>query len=200
MNSTTQIDSIIRAIAARIPGAQLADVRVVVTETLSDGGENSWQGTPHGLATIIADALAANTEPPASPLSETDTAETSRYLPGEIRVLKEASTDLRAAPWWPLRPGDLIHIAMEQVGDIAAWGETYVIGQGTEHGQLWMRLLHHTPTDDPDLRGLAGAYAGPYDEPLYEAWFEAGPHRITVVRDGAVIPNQAAPAAQSTEV
>lgn len=144
-------------------------------------------------------ALAEHMRPPTtadapahSPLVQAADSKRARGLPGEIGALVDGDARLHAAPWYPLRPGDLVHIAMEQVGDIAPWGETYVIGDGTEPGQLWMRLLHHTPTGDPDLSGLAGAYTGCSDEPLYEAWVEAGPQRITVIRDGAVIPNQAA--------
>jgi hypothetical protein len=181
-----QFKLIARTIAG-LAGASAADGM-----TVHRRGVTAWEGSIPDLAEEVRTALfGTDTAAAESPLQQAEAAKRRRDLPGEIDALMHGAAQLESAPWYPLRPGDLVHIGMEPVGDVAAWGETYLIGQGTEAGQLWMRLLHHTPSDDPDLQGLAGAYAGCSDEPLYDAWFEAGPQRITVVRDGAPIPNQA---------
>lgn len=100
-----------------------------------------------------------------------------------------AGADLESAPWHPVRPGDLVHVHYEAGGISDPFGETYIIG-AAEHGFLSMQLLAHTLPEAEDTAGLVGCFAVEDDpDPLMELWFEAGPHRLTIVRDGRVVHN-----------
>lgn len=257
LDRATQLDTITRIIASRIPGAQPDRVEVHITEDLPGGGSNSWEGSPRGLAGTIQVALEAlatapdlapytapvgaransNTDPdhpvhdlwealaahhgpepatdlirayykaiatdPAadSPLAQADDAKRNRDLAGGVGALMAgmdalmAGMDaLEAAPWYPSRPGDLVHIGYRASGIFEAYGETYVIEQEDGSPFLNMRLIHHTadPDRDPEFDSMIGCYATEgADRPLAEPWFEAGAARITVVRDGVVIPHKA---------
>jgi hypothetical protein len=89
-----------------------------------------------------------------------------------------------------MRPGDLVHVAFETAGEHPAFGETYIVGEAGE-GLLGMQLLAHTQPDTlspAQAEGMAGWFAvDAAEDPLYEAWFEAGPHRLTIVRDGRAV-------------
>lgn len=124
-------------------------------------------------------------------LTEVDHAKQLREELGPAEATEDRIAAMRAAAWYPLRPGDLVIIATPPESPIAPWAQTYSITEGTERGQLWMQLLHHTPTTDPHLKNMAGMYTCCVDEPLYEAWCETFPSLITVVRDGFVIPHRA---------
>lgn len=89
---------------------------------------------------------------------------------------------LTTAPWHPARPGDLVHVHHEGHGQSAAWGETYVVGSA-QHGMLSLQPIAST-LPDTEWSG-AGCYATEdSDDPLADMWMEAGPHRLTIVRDG----------------
>lgn len=185
------------ALNTLIPGATPAFLTVQVTEHEPHGGTNTWSGSPAGLADRIVTALygrrRSTTPDTPAPLAQAEDAKRRRDLAGEIGALLQGGADLEAAPWHPSQPGDLVHIAYSAVGPFQAYGETYVIEAADVAPFLNMRLLHHSPNLADDLKPLAGCYATEEtDEPLAEAWFEAGASRITVIRDGAVIPNQAA--------
>jgi hypothetical protein len=122
---------------------------------------------------------------PLSPLAQAEDAKRRRDLHGEIDVLMSAGADLESASWSPVRPGDMVHVHYEAVGDMAAFGETYIVAAGTD-GFLSMQLLAHTlPEDTEFLDGMVGCFAVEDDpDPLMELWFEAGPQRLTIVRDG----------------
>jgi hypothetical protein len=193
MHRTAQLDTITRIITSRIPGAQPADVRVHITESLAEGSSHSWEGTPRGLAGIIYAAMSGSIATlPDSPLAQAQNAKRSRDLAGEVGALMAGMDALEAAPWYPSRPGDLVHIGYSASGIFEAYGETYVIEQEDGSAFLNMRLLHHSAALGPEFESMVGCYAVEgADQPLAEPWFEAGPARITVVRDGSVIPNQA---------
>lgn len=119
-----------------------------------------------------------------SPLERAEDAKRRRDLAGEVGVLMSAGADLESAPWYPVRPGDLVHVHYEAGGLSGPFGETYIIVAG-EGGFLSMQLLAHTLPKAGDTAGLVGCFAVEDDpDPLMEVWFEAGPHRLTIVRDG----------------
>jgi hypothetical protein len=127
-----------------------------------------------------------------SPLAQAEDAKRARDLAGEIGILMSAGADLESAPWHPVRPGDLVHVHYEAVSTMPAFGETYLIAAG-EGGFLSMQLLAHTLPEAEDTAGMVGCFAVDDDpDPLMELWFEAGPHRLTIVRDGLVVHNGAA--------
>lgn len=169
-----------------IPGADPAHLIVHVTERYPNSVniKNNWSGTPEGVAETIVTAMWGDPEAEASPLAQAADAKRARDLVGEVGILMSAGADLESAPWYPVRPGDLVHVHYEAAGEMAAFGETYRVGDA--HGLLSMQLLAHTcPGDEDDVRGMVGCFASEAsDQPLYEAWFEAGPHRLAIVRDG----------------
>ncbi|WP_329545540.1 hypothetical protein OG548_14275 [Streptomyces sp. NBC_01356] len=119
----------------------------------------------------------------ASPRTQAEDAKRARNLFGEIGALLVGDEELTSAPWHPLRAGDLVHIHYEQAGDMAPFGETYIVADVSD-GLFSMQLLAHTYSG-PGADGMVGCFAvESADDPLYEAWFEAGPQRLTIVRDG----------------
>jgi hypothetical protein len=121
-----------------------------------------------------------------SPLAQAEDAKRARDLGGEIGALMAGDQALTSAPWYPARPGDLVHIHYEAAGQMAVFGETYIIGDAGD-GLMGMQLLAHTlpEGDEEDMAGSLTVEAA--DDPLYELWFEAGPQRLTIVRDGRVV-------------
>lgn len=122
-----------------------------------------------------------------SPLAQAEAAKRARDLVGEVGALMSAGADLESAPWYPVRPGDLVHLHYETTPTLPAYRETYVIRDAIG-GLLEMRLLTHTFTSgDPDKYGVGTCAVEAADDPIYELWFEAGPQRLTIVRDGQVV-------------
>jgi hypothetical protein len=196
MRRNARLDIITRAIEGLIPSAMPANLTVTVTETLPgtvghDGEphKHTWSGTPAGLAEKIFTALFGHPKPvdDRSPRARAEDAKRARDLVGELGALTDADSRLTSAPWYPVRPGDLVHVHYEQAGAFPAFGETYIVGDAGD-GLLGMQLLAHTlpaAVDPAEAEGMAGCFASEAsDDPLYEAWFEAGPQRLTIVRDG----------------
>lgn len=158
---------------------------------------NVWAADIHDLALHICTRLYGrpDTTPPASPLAQAGAAKRARDLGAEVGVLMGAYDELTSAPWYPVRPGDLVHVAYEETGRRPAFGETYIVRDAIDEarrkfgGLLCMELLAHTLPDSVEADGMTGCYAVVADDPLYEAWFEAGPHRLSIVRDGRVVHN-----------
>ncbi|MFU0241694.1 hypothetical protein ACKI1J_38890 [Streptomyces scabiei] len=157
--------------------------------------QGGWMTTLRQLAAAVhAAVLGSYVED--SPLAQAEDAKSRRDLLGELSVLMSAGQELESAPWYPCRPGDLVHVRHETVGDvplIPAYGETYVIGDAGD-GLMSMMLLAHTlPADTEDAELLVGyAAVETADCPVYRLWFEGGPHRLTIVRDGRVVHNGSA--------
>lgn len=155
-------------------------------------GPRPWAMQVDVLALRIAGALPlTDTVEQRSPLARAEDAKRRRDLPGELDALMSAGQALESAPWYPCRPGDLVHVAYEAVGDVPlvpAFGETYVIGDAGD-GLLSMQLLAHSLADGTEhAEGMVGCFAAEAaDCPIYELWFEGGPHRLTIVRDGRVV-------------
>ncbi|MFF7521223.1 hypothetical protein [Streptomyces pseudovenezuelae] len=125
-----------------------------------------------------------------SPLAQAEDAKRRRNIDDEIAALTGAHDQLTSAPWYPARPGDLVHIHYEQAGDLPPFGETYIVGDAGDNMMSLQLLAHTLPETVPGMDAeataeMAGIFAVEIlDCPLYQAWFEAGPQRLTIVRDG----------------
>jgi hypothetical protein len=148
-----------------------------------------WAMETGMLAMRIAAQLPLTDDVQLSPLARAEDAKHRRDLIGELGALTAGHDQLTSALWYPARPGDLVHVHYEQAGDAAAFGETYLVAGGGSGGLLSLRLLAHTcPLAEDEARGFVGCFeTETADCPLYELWFEAGPHRLTIVRDGQVV-------------
>lgn len=198
MRREQRLKTIAGAIERLIPGAIPAYLAVKVTDTLpgamgqdSEPHTHAWNGSPVGLAERI---LTAQEQEEArrpdtgggqlSPLAQAEGAKRARDLVGEVGALMDGYAQLTTASWYPARPGDLVHVHYEAGGLSDAFGETYLISAGA-HGFLSMRLLAHTCPGEEDGVPVVGCFAVDDDpDPIVELWMEAGPHRLTVVRDG----------------
>ncbi|MFD3483810.1 hypothetical protein [Streptomyces sp. NPDC058665] len=155
------------------------------------GTPKPWAMRADTLARLVHDRLfgapgTASAE--SSPLARAEDAKRRRDIGGEIGALRSGERALKTAPWYPSRAGDLVHVHYEGIGDIRAWGETYVVEPEPGFADsLRLRLLHHTAKGDAaTMAGVWATNSGDPD-PLFDMWFEAGPARITVVRDGRVM-------------
>ncbi|EGX60145.1 hypothetical protein SZN_09491 [Streptomyces zinciresistens K42] len=152
-----------------------------------------WMMRVDMLAVRVAAQLPLAGHEIQSPLDRAEDAKRRRDLAGELGALMDGHAELTTAAWYPNRPGDLVHVHYEAAGTRAPFGETYLISAGA-HGFLSMQLLTHTlPRDTEVLDGMVGCYAVKDDpDPLSEMWMEAGPHRLTIVRDGRPVHTGAA--------
>jgi hypothetical protein len=200
-----RLEIIREAIERLILSAAPAHLTVTVTEmlpgTVGPDGEphkHTWTGRPDAVAEKVFTALYGRprTEGERSPLAQAEAAKRARDLGGEIGALTSAHDRLTSAAWYPVRPGDLVHVHYEATPTMAAFGETYIVGDAREPGDtapglLGMVLLAHTlpeATPEDDVKGMTGVFeAEAHDDPIYDLWFEAGPQRLTIVRDGQVV-------------
>lgn len=120
---------------------------------------------------------------PSSPLERADAAKRNRDITGEIGALMQGHGALENAPWYPAQEGDLVHIHYEAFKEDPAWGETYAV-EADPHGFLVLRSIHHSAPEGAFTGAFAPGLAG---DPLMEAWMEAGPHALVVVRHGRVV-------------
>ncbi|MEU9349059.1 hypothetical protein AB0D74_48465 [Streptomyces sp. NPDC048278] len=202
MRRDPRLEIITEAIERLIPGATPAFLTVEVQETLPgtanpDGTphKHAWTGKPEGLAEHIFTRLYGRPRPeePLSPVAQAEDAKRRRDIVGEVGALMAAGSALESAPWYPVRPGDLVHIAYEAAGDTPASGETYIVDETSGPGDvppglMSLHLLAVSPGVPPEQAQFAGPFATEAaDCPIYELWFEAGPHRLTIVRDGQVV-------------
>ncbi|MER6532987.1 hypothetical protein ABT215_04030 [Streptomyces sp900105755] len=193
MRRDPRLEIITEAVERLVPGATPAFMTVTVTETLPgtsnpDGTphRHEWSGKPEDLGTRVFTALYGRprAEETLSPLAQAEDAKRARDIVGEVGILMSAGSGLWSAPWYPARPGDLVHVAYEQAGATPAVGETYIVGDAGD-GLMSLQLLAVSPGRPPEQEQFSGPYATEAaDCPLYGLWFEAGPHRLTVVRDG----------------
>lgn len=182
-----QLSAIIEALQGLIPGSRITCLSVTVTERLAGGGEHTWTGNAHEVARRIFTGLYGrpDSQTPASPLARAEDAKRRRDLGGEVGALTNGYAALTSASWYPARPGDLVHVHYEGHRQSPAWGETYVVGPA-EHGMLSLQPIAST-LPDTEWSG-AGCYATEdSDDPLADMWMEAGPDRLTIVRDGQVV-------------
>ncbi|MFJ9243776.1 hypothetical protein [Streptomyces sp. NPDC101776] len=180
------ITRVLRQPVEDVPAADLIYGRALPhIEAPGPDAPKPWAMEVGALALRIVAQLPLTDDEQLSPLARAEDAKRARDLVGEVGILMSAGADLESAPWQPVRPGDLVHVHYETAGTAATFGETYIIAAG-KHGFLSMQLLAHTlPEDTEFLDGLVGNFAVEDDpDPLMELWFEAGPHRLTIVRDG----------------
>lgn len=197
---TAMLRIITRALEGLVPSVPPANLMVHFEERSPLGAGTQvrclWHGSIPKLAEIIHLALygrpreAAEQTEPGSPLEQAAAAKGARDLHGEIAALMGGAQDLEEQPWYPPRPGDLVHLTYDAYDRTPRTGETYVITrtqvEGMPDGFMDMSLLHATHPDSPHV----GCYASSCnDDPLMEVWMEAGRHCITVVRDGVVVHN-----------
>jgi len=191
MRRTEALKTITRVLKQPVENAAAADLiygrALAHIENPTGDAPKPWAMHVNALALKIAAQLPLTDDSEQqSPLAQAEDAKRRRDLHGEVSVLMSAGADLESAPWHPVRPGDLVHVHYEAVGQMAAFGETYLVAAGSNNGFLNMQLLAHTlPEDTEFLDGMVGCFAVEDDpDPLMELWFEAGPHRLTIVRDG----------------
>jgi hypothetical protein len=195
MRRDPRLEIITHAIEGLIPGATPANMTVRVFEDLPNG-LNIWDGRPDGLAEKVFTALYGRPKDvdDRRPLAQAEDAKRARDIVGEVGALMSAGAALESAPWYPTRPGDLVHVHYEASGRLPAHGEMYIVGaaddsDSTPAGLMSLQLLAHTlpaAIDPAEVGG--GCYAvEAVDCPIYELWFEAGPQRLTIVRDGRVV-------------
>lgn len=144
-----------------------------------------WAMQVDVLALRIAAQLPLTDDTQSSPLAQAEDAKRRRDLPGELGALMQAGNALESAPWYPCRRGDVVLVHYEAVSTFPAFGETYVVDDAGD-GLLSMKLLAHSlPEGTEHAESMTGCFeAEAADCPVYELWFEAGPHRLTIVRDG----------------
>lgn len=188
-----RLDIITAALNGMLPRSAPAFITVRFTEALPgtpDDLAHQWQGRVDVVAERVFTALYGRPDHPdtaaASPRAQAEDAKRQRDLVGEVGVLVAADRQMCDAPWYPARAGDLLHVAYEATERQAAWGETYVVERNPrDHAWLQLALLHHTP----GYEDLAGCFAPGQlmDNPFGEPWFEAGPRRLTIIRNGEVV-------------
>ncbi|NJP93949.1 hypothetical protein HCN51_31695 [Nonomuraea sp. FMUSA5-5] len=120
-----------------------------------------------------------------SPLEMAEQAKRQRDLVGELGALTSGYEALTSAPWYPAQAGDIVHVFYwgSFTEAIPAQGETYVVEHSEAEGGLVLRVLHA----DEHLVAPGCFAPGTVDDPLIEAWMEAGPAALTIVRAGRVI-------------
>lgn len=194
----SRLTTITSAITGLIPRGIPASITVEVSEILPEAprpdgspGRHTWTGTPAAIAEHVFTALFGRPDKPlpAGPLAQADDAKRRRDIFAEVGALQTGYDALHQAPWYPARKGDLLHIAYERDAGstLHALGETYVVEPCPDDtAWLQLRLLHHTAAGS-DAQFVGVFAPGVVDDPFVEPWMEAGPHRLTVVRDGAVI-------------
>lgn len=191
MRRSVELRIITEALAKLGPHAPAARIWGRAPGATSEQGAegNVYAGDVHDIALHIVTRLYGRPAagPEASPLAQAEDAKRRRDIVGEVDALMGGGRSLTAAPWYPLQDGDVVHVHYEATGTVRAGGETYAVEPRDGFpDSLQLCLIGHTLDSDD----MAGAFApGPIEDPLYEAWFEAGPQRLTVVRDGRVVHN-----------
>ncbi|PWG08755.1 hypothetical protein DF268_35880 [Streptomyces sp. V2] len=149
----------------------------------ADFTEHRWYSAP------LPEWLAACG--PRSPLTQAEDAKRRRDLQGELEALGRGVRSLTEASWYPARPGDLVHIHYPAAGagDFPEFGETYIVGATDTPDLMSLQLLAHTlPAGVEDADALVGDLAvEDVVDPIVEIWMEAGPHALTIVRDGRIV-------------
>ncbi|MFE7966945.1 hypothetical protein ACFU0X_28525 [Streptomyces cellulosae] len=189
MRRTEALKIITRVLRQPVPDVPVADLiaghPVAAFDPAATDRPKPWGMQVDVLALKIAAELPLAEDSEQSPLARAEDAKRRRDLGAELDILMGAGAALTSAPWYPSRPGDLVHVHYEAGGLSDAFGETYRITAGAD-GFLSMQLLCHTLPDDTEhADGMVGCFAVDDDpDPLSDLWFEAGPHRLTIIRDG----------------
>lgn len=198
MPRDVELQIITETLRKPVPGAAAADLitgsnisRYNPAIPLADAPA-PWAMQVDVLARAICTRLYGRPQPvdERSPLAQAEDAKSRRDLVGELSALTSGEQALTSAPWYPVRPGDLVHVHYEQAGEMPPFGETYIVKAAQTPqppgGLLSMELLAHTLSEG-DVAGMVGCFAMVADDPLYDLWFEGGPQVLTIVRDGRVV-------------
>lgn len=140
--------------------------------------------------------LVADVDDEPSPREAAEQAKSRRDIGGELDALMAADRELRAQPWFPIQPGDVVCWSID-MPDGGRHGETLLAVHdpdwSTEAGAP-LRKVSETPyeligaaeddldddgADEPPNQGRVHDY-----QDFYDIWFEAGPARIAVIRHG----------------
>jgi hypothetical protein len=175
----------------RLIGGEVA-VRALAESIAAAPGSSPASYAPsrrgEGLRAYLSVVVDPTAPPAESPLARAGRAKRNRDILGELDALMDGEKALRAAPWYPLQTGDILHVHYEGTpgGHYGAEpvmpevGEAYLVEQENGDDPI-LRLLGAHPAD---IIGCTGASA-PHG--FFDMWFEAGAHRITVVRAGRVL-------------
>jgi hypothetical protein len=124
--------------------------------------------------------------PSASPRALAEDAKRRRDIGGELDAILSGDRALRTAPWYPARTGDLLTVHYEGDTEMPGWYETYAVQAGPGGPEL--RLCDRTPGEE--FAELSGWFDGPDEcggDPFTTPWMEAGPRRLSIVRDGVTV-------------
>lgn len=205
MRRTEALKAITRVLKQPVEGVPAADLiygrALAHIENPTGDAPPPWAMQVDVLSLRIAAELPLtdDADAPPSPLAQAEDAKRRRDLVGEVGALMDGYARLTTAPWYPARPGDLVHVHHEAGALPDPFGETYII-RAAAQGFLSLQLLANTMPEAADTAGLVGCYAVEDDpDPLTDLWMEAGPHRLTVIRDGRVVHDGAAPRAGAPE-
>jgi len=130
-----------------------------------------------------------------SPRDAAEQAKGRRDLGGEIDALSTADRELRAQPWFPIQPGDVVCWSVD-MPDGGRHGETLIAVDApdwsTEAGAP-LRKLSQTPyetigsaTDTPAEQADEDQADEQYED-FYDIWFETGPAKIAILRHGQLV-------------
>lgn len=162
------------------------------------GRRRNTKGDPGERLHIVATGPAAAGGVEPSPLAQAEDAKRRRDLAGEISALQAGERELKAQPWYPLQPGDVVLCSLGPLGDgDEPYGETYLAAAGDDAGMVdvdggpMLRMVSGTDlgedqADDRDGETADQAWTPPPCS-FYELWFEAGPAALTVIRAGRVV-------------
>jgi hypothetical protein len=181
------------------------------------------EARPRALSpvTVRADRLDAavatrpDGSPTVSPLAAADQAKRRRDLDAEIGILTATDQHLKAQPWYPIQPGDVVCWSID-APDGARHGETLVAVDDPTYPTLTgapLKKVSETPyeaTSEDQQDGQCLDCDGQLDvgggcpecdheendgpapeqanyEDFYDIWFEAGPSTVAVIRHGQLV-------------
>lgn len=120
-----------------------------------------------------------------SPRQAAEQAKGRRDLGAELDMLTAVDSDLRAQPWFPIQPGDVVCWSIDML-DGSRYGETLVAvddpSWSTEAGAPLRKVSATADSAKPAAEG-----SGPDYEDFYDIWFEAGPAKIAIIRRGHLV-------------
>lgn len=173
-------------------------VRAVLNAGHSDPQTNQHGDDHRGHSTKPEVPVEAADEPSAGEAAAGQ-AHDRRDIDGEFAPLIAAVRELRAQPWFPIQPGDVVCWSIDRPG--GRHGETLIAvkdpGWAAEAGTP-LQKMSETPyetvgsveielDDDAQSDDQSGQGRAPHYEDFYDIWFEAGPANIAVIRHGQLV-------------
>jgi len=122
-----------------------------------------------------------------SPRRAAEDAKARRDLGAELDILTTADSDLRAQPWFPIQPGDVVCWSIDML-DGSRYGETLVaVDDPSWSTGAGAPLRKVSATADSAKPATEGQSSEPDYEDFYDIWFEAGPAKVSVIRHGHLV-------------